>query len=153
MTLLEVISGLSVPEPPERAPVVSQLVEVRWRRWLVEEAHSGEKLNQLSRTRLACAQDGAQQGEIAVFWTCKTNRRIRRQAGRNELAARGFDTPRRFTVFPCRVRDSFSHPVAGSTPQADGTNDEPTRPTHRRPGRSAEGGRHRTPMDASDEGH
>ena len=86
-------------ELPEHDPEVGQLVHVRSRRWLVEEVQPGEKSGQSSVVRLACAEDDAQGEEIEVFWDCEIDRRILKQAGWAELAAKGFDTPRRFSAF------------------------------------------------------
>ena len=86
-------------ELPEHDPEVGQLVHVRSRRWLVEEVQPGDKPGQSSIVRLACAEDDAQGEEIEVFWDYEIDRRILKQEGWGELAARGFDTPRRFAAF------------------------------------------------------
>ncbi len=94
-------TALSAPnkERPEHDPDVGQLVQVRSRRWLVEGVQPGEKPCHSSIVRLACAEDDAQGEEIEVFWDRELDRRILKQAGWGELAAKGFDTPRRFAAF------------------------------------------------------
>ncbi len=86
-------------ELPERDPEVGQLVHVRSRRWLVEEVRPGDKPGESSVVRLACAEDDAQGEEIEVFWDVELDRRVLKQEGWGQLAARGFDTPRRFAAF------------------------------------------------------
>ncbi len=86
-------------ELPEHDPEVGQLVHVRSRRWLVEHVRPGERPGESSIVRLACAEDDAQGEEIEVFWKVEIDRRILKQEGWGELAARGFDTPPRFAAF------------------------------------------------------
>lgn len=86
-------------EIPEHDPEVGQLVHVRSRRWLVEEVQPGDRPGHSSVVRLACAEDDAQGEEIEVYWNHEIDRRILKQEGWGELAARGFDTPRRFAAF------------------------------------------------------
>lgn len=99
MTPPEAASSAPSNELPEHDPEVGQLVHVRSRRWLVEDVQPGEKPGHSSVVRLACAEDDAQGEEIEVFWDCEIDRRILKQAGWGELAAKGFDTPRRFAAF------------------------------------------------------
>ncbi len=86
-------------ELPEHDPEVGQLVHVRSRRWLVEEVQPGDQPGHSSVIRLACAEDDAQGEEIEVFWDYEIDRRILKQQGWADLAAKGFDTPRRFAAF------------------------------------------------------
>ena len=86
-------------ELPEQDPEVGQLVHVRSRRWLVEGVEPGDRPGESSRVRLACAEDDAQGEEIEVFWDVELDRRSLKQEGWGDLAARGFDTPRRFAAF------------------------------------------------------
>ncbi len=99
MTLLQPDFSPFDIELPEHDPEVGQLVHVRSRRWLVEEVQPGGKPGESSIVRLACAEDDAQGDEIEVFWDVEIDRSILRQAGWGELAAKGFDTPRRFAAF------------------------------------------------------
>lgn len=99
MTPPEAASPAPERELPEDDPEVGQLVHVRSRRWLVEDVEAGEKPGHSSVVSLACAEDDAQGEEIQVFWDHEIDRRILKQEGWGELAAKGFDTPRRFAAF------------------------------------------------------
>ncbi len=87
------------PEPlPERPPRIGELVQVRSRRWLVEDVMAlgpGES----PQVELACADDDAQGQSLTVFWDYELDRRILEDEGWNKLAARGFDSPRWFAAF------------------------------------------------------
>lgn len=83
---------------PERPPKIGQLVQVRSRRWLVEDvvaAGPGES----PQVELACADDDAQGQSLTVFWDYELDRRILEDEGWNDLAAKGFDSPRWFAAF------------------------------------------------------
>jgi SNF2 family DNA or RNA helicase len=83
---------------PERAPEVGELVQVRSRRWLVEEVvETG--FGQSPLVRLACADDDAQGQTRDVFWEYELDRRILEEEDWSELAAKGFDDPRHFAAF------------------------------------------------------
>ena len=82
---------------PERLPTVGETVEVRSRRWLVEEVRQpGEGSAVVS---LACADDDAQGEVIEVFWDYELDRRILEEERWSDLAATGFDEPRQFAAF------------------------------------------------------
>jgi superfamily II DNA or RNA helicase len=83
---------------PEKDPKVGELVQVRSRRWLVEEVDAGTP-GSSSVVRLACAEDDAQGEIIEVFWNYEADRRILRDEGWGDLANRGFDPPRLFAAF------------------------------------------------------
>ena len=83
---------------PERAPKIGDLVQVRSRRWLVEDViASGPGESPL--VELACAEDDAQGEALIVFWNYEIDRRILDEEGWADLAARGFDNPRWFAAF------------------------------------------------------
>ena len=84
---------------PERDPQPGELVQVRTRRWLVDEVVPPPEPGHSARVRLACADDDAQGRVLEVFWDCEPDRRILAQEGWADLGARGFDTPRRFAAF------------------------------------------------------
>ena len=84
---------------PVRLPAIGELVQVRSRRWLVEEVLAPPEPGHSARVRLACADDDAQGKTLDVFWDCELDRRILEQEGWADLAARGFDSPRRFAAF------------------------------------------------------
>jgi len=84
---------------PEHAPEVGELVQVRSRRWLVEEVVPSPKPGRTSVVRLACADDDAQGQTLEVFWDYEIDRRILEEEGWQDLAAKGFDPPRHFSAF------------------------------------------------------
>ncbi len=84
---------------PERLPEPGELVQVRSRRWLVEEIVAPPETGRSAVVRLACADDDAQGQALDVFWSHEPDRLILEEAGWGDLAARGFDPPRRFAAF------------------------------------------------------
>jgi hypothetical protein len=82
---------------PERAPEAGELVQVRSRRWLVEEVVAQNGGSPV--VRLACADDDAQGESLDVFWDYELDRRILEDEGWEHLAARSFDDPRHFAAF------------------------------------------------------
>lgn len=84
---------------PERSPTPGELVQVRSRRWLVEEVVAPTIPGQTALVRLACADDDAQGESIDVFWEYELDRRILEEEGWQDLAAKGFDHPRQFAAF------------------------------------------------------
>ena len=85
--------------PPERLPEVGDLVQVRSRRWLVEEVVQSTAPGNTPVVRLACADDDAQGQSLEVFWDYELDRRILEEEGWADLAAKGFDAPRQFAAF------------------------------------------------------
>ena len=94
---------MTPPDPiralPERPPKVGELVQVRSRRWLVEEVASSETPGASPVVALSCADDDAAGEELRVFWNYELDRRILEEEGWDRLAERGFDDPRRFAAF------------------------------------------------------
>ncbi len=84
---------------PERPPALGELVQVRSRRWLVEEVVKPDMPGQSPLVRLACADDDAQGQAVDVFWDYELDRRILEDEGWQDLAAKGFDAPRQFAAF------------------------------------------------------
>jgi hypothetical protein len=66
---------------PERAPEVGELVQVRSRRWLVEEVVPPSAPNQSSLMKLACADDDAQGQSLNVFRDYEIDRAILKEEG------------------------------------------------------------------------
>ena len=60
---------------PERLPKIGELVQVRSRRWLVEDVIATER-GESPRVELACADDDAQGQTLTVFWDYEIDRRI-----------------------------------------------------------------------------
>jgi superfamily II DNA or RNA helicase/vacuolar-type H+-ATPase subunit H len=84
---------------PDRLPKPGELVHVRSRRWLVEEVIREAEPGQSAVVQLACADDDAQGRELKVYWDYEIDRAILEQEGWQDLAAKGFDPPRRFAAF------------------------------------------------------
>src|SRR5512142_294849 len=83
---------------PERVPGPGRLVQIRSRRWLVEEVIDAPA-SQSPRVRLACADDDAQGQTLEVYWNYEIDRRILEVEGWADLAKKGFDPPPRFAAF------------------------------------------------------
>jgi superfamily II DNA or RNA helicase len=84
---------------PQRLPTVGELVQVRSRRWLVEEVVSSKHSGHSPVVRLACADDDAQGQSLDVFWDYESDRLILEEDGWSNLAAKGFDAPHQFGAF------------------------------------------------------
>ncbi len=84
---------------PARPPTAGELVQVRSRRWLVEEVVEPPAPGESAVVRLACAEDDSQGQTLSVFWDYEFDRRILADEGWTDLAARGFDSPRQFAAF------------------------------------------------------
>ncbi len=80
----------------ERLPEIGELVQVRARRWLVEdvEPNGGSPI-----VRLACTEDDAQGEPLEVFWRYELDRAILDEEGWADLAKTGFDEPRYFAAY------------------------------------------------------
>ncbi len=89
---------------PDRLPQQGELVQVRSRRWLVEEVVPAPEPGQSALVRLACADDDAQGQALDVFWNHEPDRMILKEEGWKNLAERGFDIPRTFAAFLHTVR-------------------------------------------------
>jgi superfamily II DNA or RNA helicase len=94
-----VAAGAGIQQLPTRLPKTGELVQVRSRRWLVEDVHPAEDESQTAVIDLACADDDAQGQTIEVFWDYELDRRILEEEGWQDLATRGFDPPRQFAAF------------------------------------------------------
>ena len=84
---------------PERQPRVGELVQVRSRRWLVDEVVESKNPGQTRLVRLSCADDDAQGQSLDVLWDYELDRFILEEEGWADLAAKGFDQPRQFAAF------------------------------------------------------
>lgn len=84
---------------PERLPAVGELVQVRSRRWLVEEAVMPESPDLSTLVRLACADDDAQGQTLDVYWDYEPDRLILEEESWSDLASKGFDDHRQFAAF------------------------------------------------------
>ncbi|MCB9882376.1 MAG: DEAD/DEAH box helicase [Planctomycetes bacterium] len=86
-------------ELPDRLPVVGELVQVRSRRWLVDDVQEASSSERSALVKLSCADDDAQGQELEVYWNYELDRRILEEEGWQDLASRGFDPPRHFAAF------------------------------------------------------
>jgi hypothetical protein len=82
-----------------RRPRVGELVLVRSRRWLVDEVIEAKSPGQTCVARLSCADDDAQGQTLEALWDYELDRLILEEEGWADLAAKGFDQPRRFAAF------------------------------------------------------
>jgi hypothetical protein len=80
-------------------PTVGELVQVRSRRWLVDEVIEPKSPGQTFVVRLSCADDDAQGQSLEVLWDYELDRLILEEEGWANLAAKGFDQPRQFGAF------------------------------------------------------
>jgi superfamily II DNA or RNA helicase len=80
-------------------PKLGDLVQVRSRRWLVEEVIEPKIPAQTYIVRLSCADDDAQGQSLEVLWDYELDRLILKEEGWAHLAAKGFDQPRQFAAF------------------------------------------------------
>jgi hypothetical protein len=80
-------------------PRVGELVQVRSRRWLVDEIIEPKIPRQTCVVRLSCADDDAQGQSLEVLWDYELDRLILKEEGWADLAAKGFDQPRQFAAF------------------------------------------------------
>ena len=83
---------------PERPPRVGELVQVRSRRWIVEEV-SEPQAGVSSVAGLACVDDDNQGQPLQVLWEYEPDRWILADEGWKDLASKGLDSPERFAAF------------------------------------------------------
>src|SRR5450755_1731094 len=80
-------------------PRVGELVQVRSRRWLVDEVIEPTNPGQTCVVRLSCADDDAQGQSLEVLWDYELDRLTLSEEGWADLAGKGFDQPRQFAAF------------------------------------------------------
>lgn len=83
---------IAVPEP-------GQIVAVRQRLYLVEQAVSPPAPGDSALVRLSCVDDDAQGQPLEVLWDHELDRRIVTGEDWNAIASRGFDPPQRFAAY------------------------------------------------------
>lgn len=74
-------------------------MQVRSRRWLVDEVLAPKISGQTCVVRLSCADDDAQGQALEVLWDYELDRLILKEEGWADLAAKGFDQPSQFAAF------------------------------------------------------
>ena len=75
------------------------MVQVRSRRWLVDEVVPPGEPGQTHLVRLSCADDDNQGQQLDVFWDYELDRHIVSDEGWANLGSKGFDAPRKFAAF------------------------------------------------------
>jgi hypothetical protein len=83
---------------PKRQLRVGELVQVRSRRSLGDEVIDQKIPAQTSIVRLSCADDNAEEQSLEVLWYYAPDRLILEEEAWTDLAAEGFDEPRRFAA-------------------------------------------------------
>ena len=74
---------------PERLPEVDELVQVRSRRWIVEEVAESSVVGESALVRLACVDDDNQGQALEVFWNYEPDRWILTDEGWADPAPSG----------------------------------------------------------------
>ena len=74
-------------------------MQVRSRRWIVEEVAGSDDPRESALVRLACVDDDNQGQSLEVFWEYEPDRLIIEDAGWEGLAAKGLDPPHQFAAF------------------------------------------------------
>tara|TARA_R110002126_G_scaffold1402_2_gene7942 strand:+ start:2882 stop:6226 length:3345 start_codon:yes stop_codon:yes gene_type:complete len=82
----------------DAVPQVGQLVQVRSRRWLVEDVREGDETESPIIT-LACAEEDAQGEALTVYWQYELDRQILEGENWSDIGARGFDDSDSFAAF------------------------------------------------------
>ena len=101
------------------APRVGELVQVRSRRWLVDDVIEPKSLGQTCVVRLSCADDDAQGQSLEVLWDYELDRLILKEEGWAALAAKGFDPPRVRRLHSAQRRmGSGPFPAHSATPSS-----------------------------------
>lgn len=100
MSVLKDIQNVaSVGSRTSHVPAVGELVQIRSRRWLVDEVLEPKISGQTCVVRLSCADDDAQGQALEVLWDYELDRLILKEEGWADLAAKGFDQPSQFAAF------------------------------------------------------
>jgi SNF2 family DNA or RNA helicase/vacuolar-type H+-ATPase subunit H len=84
---------------PNRLPKIGELVHVRSRKWLVENVSEPSVPGESGVVQLACAEDDSQGEALTAYWDYELDRRILAEEGWQDLAKKGFDSPRYFSAF------------------------------------------------------
>ena len=92
------MSSVAPSTLPEGLPEVGELVQVRSRRWIVEEVSRGGA-GESAVVALACVDDDNQGQPLQVLWDYEPDRWILADEGWEGLASKGLDSPERFAAF------------------------------------------------------
>ena len=80
-------------------PQVGQIVEVRQRRYLVEECAPPVRGGDSTLAVLSCVDDDAQGQQLAVLWERELDAQILSAEAWDQIASRGFDPPDKFAAY------------------------------------------------------
>ncbi len=80
-------------------PRVGDLVQVRSRRWLVEDVTPPQAPGDSAVVSLACAEEDAQGEPLTVYWDYELDRLILEEERWSDIGARGFDDRDHFAAF------------------------------------------------------
>jgi superfamily II DNA/RNA helicase len=84
---------------PSIAPHVGSVVELRSRRWLVEDVTPPHHAGDSALVRLACAEEDAQGETLEVYWDYELDRRVLDEERWEGIGAKGFDDRSAFAAF------------------------------------------------------
>jgi hypothetical protein len=80
-------------------PEVGQIVEVRQRRYLVEQCTLPANGGDSTLTVLSCVDDDAQGQQLEVLWENELDAQILSAEAWDQIASRGFDPPDKFAAY------------------------------------------------------
>ncbi len=78
---------------------IGSLVQVRQRRWLIENVEPGRDSTELDLVSLACVDDDAQGQLLTVLWQAELDARVLQENPWDSVGARGFDDPDVFAAY------------------------------------------------------
>ena len=84
---------------PPAPPAQGALVQVRSRKWIVQQVEAPPAPDESAIVRLACAEDDSPGEPLEVFWNYEPDRRVLEDDGWKSLAKGQFDEPRQFAAF------------------------------------------------------
>lgn len=86
------------------APSPGGLVNIRQRRYLVEETVPPPEPGDATLVRLSCVDDDAQGQPLDVLWECEVDPEVLEVEAWGDLGAKGFDDPKHFAAYIHAVR-------------------------------------------------
>lgn len=78
---------------------IGSLVQVRQRRWLIEDVEPGRDSTELDLVSLACVDDDAQGQLLTVLWQAELDARVLEENPWDNVGTRGFDDPDVFAAY------------------------------------------------------
>ena len=80
-------------------PQIRQIVEVRQRRYLVEQSVAPVNDGDSTLVALSCVDDDAQGQQLELLWERELDAQILSAEAWDQIASRGFDPPERFSAY------------------------------------------------------